>query len=139
MQQLHSTGMHFTWYSSCSSGSTFQVFQTHSLNFFCYQSKMCIELQRLRSIGMNFTWYSSCNSGSTSQVFQTHSLKTNSSVQDVYVCVKQSKYCTAYSARSNARKRVQTQKRFKRTLFIRTKHNTHIFGVNPFMKLQNDT
>ena len=30
----------------------------------------------------------------------------------------------------------QTQKRFKRTLFIRTKHNTQIFGVIPFIKLQ---
>ena len=27
--------------------------------------------------------------------------------------------------------KIQTHKRFKRTLFIRTKHNVHIFGVNP--------
>ena len=30
-------------------------------------------------------------------------------------------------------------KRFKRTLFIRTKHNIRIFGVIPFIKLQNDS
>ena len=29
--------------------------------------------------------------------------------------------------------------RFKRTLFIRTKHNMGMFEVNPFIKLQNDT
>ena len=34
---------------------------------------------------------------------------------------------------------VQTHKRFKRTLFIRTKHNMYIFGVIPSTKLQNDT
>ena len=28
---------------------------------------------------------------------------------------------------------------FKRTLFIRTKLNLRIFGVIPFVKLQNDT
>ena len=31
------------------------------------------------------------------------------------------------------------EKRFKITLFIRTKHNMQIFGVIPFIKLQNDT
>ena len=36
-------------------------------------------------------------------------------------------------------KAIQTPQRFKRTLFIRTKHNTRIFGVIPFIKLQNDT
>ena len=30
-------------------------------------------------------------------------------------------------------------KRSKRTLFIRTRQNIHIFGVIPFVKLQNDT
>ena len=34
---------------------------------------------------------------------------------------------------------IQTQKTFKRTLFINTKRNTRIFGVIPFNKLQNDT
>ena len=34
---------------------------------------------------------------------------------------------------------IQTHKRFKRTLFIRTKHNMQIFRVIPFIKLQNDT
>ena len=29
-------------------------------------------------------------------------------------------------------------KRFKITLFIRTKHNMQIFGVIPFIKLQNN-
>ena len=33
---------------------------------------------------------------------------------------------------------IQTHKRFKRTLFIRTK-TLEIFGVIPFIKLQNDT
>ena len=33
----------------------------------------------------------------------------------------------------------QTYKRFKRTIFIRTKHNMQIFGVIPFNKQQNDT
>ena len=31
---------------------------------------------------------------------------------------------------------IQTHKRFRRTLFIRTKHNKRIFGVIPFIKLQ---
>ena len=35
--------------------------------------------------------------------------------------------------------KIQTHKMFKRTLFIRTKHNIRIFGVIPFIKLQNDT
>ena len=30
-------------------------------------------------------------------------------------------------------------KRFKRTLFIRTRQNQQIFGVIPFVKLQNST
>ena len=34
---------------------------------------------------------------------------------------------------------IQTYKRFKRMLFIRTKHNMPIFGVIPFIKLENDT
>ena len=34
---------------------------------------------------------------------------------------------------------IQTHKRFKRTLFIRTKHNMRIFGLIPFIELQNDT
>ena len=32
---------------------------------------------------------------------------------------------------------IQTHERFKRTLFIRTKHNIGIVGVIPFIKLQN--
>ena len=35
--------------------------------------------------------------------------------------------------------KIQTHKRFQRTLFIRTKHSMQIFGVIPFVKLQNDT
>ena len=35
--------------------------------------------------------------------------------------------------------RIQTHKRFKRTLLIRTKHNMRIFGVISFFKLQNNT
>ena len=37
--------------------------------------------------------------------------------------------------------KIQTRQRFKSTLFIRTKHNLHIFRVIPFsfIKLQNDT
>ena len=34
---------------------------------------------------------------------------------------------------------IQTNKRFKITLFIRIKHNMQIFGVIAFVKLQNDT
>ena len=34
---------------------------------------------------------------------------------------------------------ISSHKRFKRTLFIRTKYNLQIFGVIPFSKLQNDT
>ena len=34
---------------------------------------------------------------------------------------------------------VQTHKRFKIMLFIRTKHNMRIFGITLFIKLQNDT
>ena len=34
---------------------------------------------------------------------------------------------------------IQTHKRFKITLFIRTKHNMRIFWVIPFIKLQNNT
>ena len=36
----------------------------------------------------------------------------------------------------NAFKQIQIHKRFKRTLFIRTKHNSQIFGEIPFIKLQ---
>ena len=40
----------------------------------------------------------------------------------------------------NCRKiKLQTHKRFKRTLFIRTKHNMQISRVIPFIKLRNDT
>ena len=35
--------------------------------------------------------------------------------------------------------KIQTHKRFKMMLFIRTKHNMWILGVIPFIKLQNDT
>ena len=34
---------------------------------------------------------------------------------------------------------IQTHERFRRTQFIRTKHNWRIFGVIPFIKPQNDT
>ena len=34
---------------------------------------------------------------------------------------------------------LQTHKRFKRTLFIRTEHNPQIFRVILFMKLQDNT
>ena len=34
---------------------------------------------------------------------------------------------------------VKSGRRFKRMLFIRTKHNMHIFRVIPFIQLQNDT
>ena len=33
----------------------------------------------------------------------------------------------------------QTHKRFKRTLFIRTRQNQQLLGVIPFVKLQNET
>ena len=36
-------------------------------------------------------------------------------------------------------KQDQTHERFRRMLFIRTKHNMRIVGVIPFIKLQNDT
>ena len=39
----------------------------------------------------------------------------------------------------DANRKIQTHKRLKRTLFIRTKHNMRMFGVIPFIKLQNDT
>ena len=35
--------------------------------------------------------------------------------------------------------KIQTHNRFKRTLCIRSKYNMRIFGVIPFIKLQNDT
>ena len=35
--------------------------------------------------------------------------------------------------------KIQTHKRLKGTVFIRTTHNVQIFGVIPFIKLQNDT
>ena len=35
--------------------------------------------------------------------------------------------------------KIQTHERFKRTLYIRTKHNLQIFGIIPFIKQQNDT
>ena len=35
--------------------------------------------------------------------------------------------------------RIQTHKRFKGTLFIRTKHNTRILGLIPLINLRNDT
>ena len=39
----------------------------------------------------------------------------------------------------NGIKKIQTHKRFKRDFFIRTKHNIRIFGIIPFVKLQNVT
>ena len=39
----------------------------------------------------------------------------------------------------NVFEKIQTDQRFKITLFIRTKHKMLIFGVIPFIKLQNDT
>ena len=33
---------------------------------------------------------------------------------------------------------IQTHRRFKRMLFIRTKHNMQIFSIIPFIKPQND-
>ena len=35
--------------------------------------------------------------------------------------------------------KIQTPKRFKRTLIIATKHNLQTFGVITFVKLENDT
>ena len=35
--------------------------------------------------------------------------------------------------------KIQTQKKFRITLFIRTQHNVRIFVVIPFIKRQNDT
>ena len=35
--------------------------------------------------------------------------------------------------------KIQTHKRFRRTLFVRTKHNMPIFRVIPFIKPQNNT
>ena len=37
------------------------------------------------------------------------------------------------------RDEVRTRERFRRTLFIRTKHNMQMLGVIPFIKLQNNT
>ena len=34
---------------------------------------------------------------------------------------------------------IQTHKRFKRTLLIRTKHNMRIFGVTPFFRIQDNS
>ena len=42
-------------------------------------------------------------------------------------------------AQTLLRNKIQTHKRFKRMLFIRTKHNMRILGVIPFTKLQNVT
>ena len=39
----------------------------------------------------------------------------------------------------HAEYKIQTHKRLKGMPFIRTKHNMWIFGVIPFIKLQNDT
>ena len=58
------------------------------------------------------------------QVFLTHSLR------DVAVCRKLKPDCVC---------KIQTQKRFKRMPFIRTKQNVHIFEVMPFIKVQKDT
>ena len=53
-----------------------------------------------------------------------------------HVQIKSSK--ELYGTRPNFCK-IQTHKRFKGTLFIRTKPNIQILGVIPFMKLQNKT
>ena len=45
---------------------------------------------------------------------------------------------TRDSANSDTLK-IQTHKRFKRTLFISTKHSMRMFGVTPFFKQQNNT
>ena len=44
-----------------------------------------------------------------------------------------------FSISEQPRSKLQTHKRFKRTLFIRTEHSLQIFRVIPFIKLQNDT
>ena len=44
-------------------------------------------------------------------------------------------YEPVYQIRSN-KSEIQTHNRIKRTLFIRTKHNTRIFWVIPFIRLQ---
>ena len=49
-------------------------------------------------------------------------------------------HLTDYHAHlKNKEYKIQTHKRFKRMLFIRTKHNLQIFGVIHFIKLQNNT
>ena len=40
---------------------------------------------------------------------------------------------------ASVRRNIHTHKRLQRTLFIRTRQNKLIFGVIPFVKLQNDT
>ena len=40
---------------------------------------------------------------------------------------------------NNNNNKIQTHKRSKRTLFIRTRQNQQIFGVISFVQLQNDT
>ena len=58
-----------------------------------------------------------------------------------FMIVMSSVTTTTSETRMTARfkNRIQTHKRLKRTLFIRTKHNMQILGVIPFFKLQNNT
>ena len=47
-------------------------------------------------------------------------------------------YITKIS-KSEIWKKIQTHKRFKRTLFPGTRQSQPIFGIIPFVKLQNDS
>ena len=59
---------------------------------------------------------------------------TKCMVQVISVENKKLKYETVMTA--NVLNKIQTHQRFKRTLFIKTKHNMRIFGVINFIKLQ---
>ena len=74
-----------------------------------------------------------------SRVRRSNHTRSLSSKFEVTVANVSDLVTPAHSTFSCVLFKIQIHKRFKRTLFIRTKHNMRIFGVIPFIKLQNDT
>ena len=65
--------------------------------------------------------------------------KANKRIQNLDVMSQQNKWGVMTNEEPQLLSKIQTRKKFNRMLFIRTKHNMQIFGVIPFIKLQNNT
>ena len=121
--------------SSC---SVFSNSLETSPSFFVTSSNCWVIIAFCRSVSsslslVSFSWVialAACFSRLSKSLARVWKMTTEFYVSSLYVPVLCSQ--TAYN------NEIQTHKRFKRMLFIRVKHNMHIFRVIPFMKLQND-